>query len=349
MAETQKLNNFDLLRFLLAGTVAIYHAAILTNLSALVWLKGFLSASVAVDSFFIISGFLIFRSYDSSRSLTNYLGKRIRRVFPGYAAVVIVCSIFLFFVSSKELSEYFSLEFLRYLFFNLATLNFVQPTLPGVFETSAWPFVNASLWTIKIEVMFYLAVPFIATLLSRLNRAFFISAIYIGSILYSYAMIHFSLPSNQEIFLTLEKQLPGQMAYFISGAAIYYFYDRYDIIVIPLFIGSVLVLVLNRRFLDLFYLYPAALAVTVVFFAYKFKYLGNFGKFGDLSFGVYIWHFPMIQLFGHFEMFSRPVLGMALLLLCLLGVSFASWHLIEKRFLYRSSHYIVTEGTKFVP
>jgi peptidoglycan/LPS O-acetylase OafA/YrhL len=154
-------------------------------------------------------------------------------------------------------------------------------------------------------------------------------------------MAELSLSSNQEIFLTLEKQLPGQLAYFISGAAIYYFFDSFYKTAIPLFIASVVVLFLHKYLIDLSFLYPAALAVIVIFFAYKFKYLGNFGKYGDFSFGIYIWHFPIIQLLGHFNLFSNQLLGTLLLLVSVGSMAFLSWHLIEKKFLAKSSHYII--------
>jgi len=151
MYSNRKSNNFDLLRLIFAITVAIVHLAVLTKIEVLNKLLWFLSSEVSVDSFFVISGFLIFKSFDSSSSLKNYASKRIRRIFPGYSAVVVLCAFFMFFVSTKGAAEYFTIDFLKYIFFNLLTLNFIQPTLPGVFNTNSLPIINGALWTIKIE------------------------------------------------------------------------------------------------------------------------------------------------------------------------------------------------------
>lgn len=88
---------------------------------------------------------------------------------------MIFFSVALFFVSSLTLSEYFGKDWLRYLLSNLAFSNFMQPTLPGVFEGNHIDVVNGSLWTIKIELMCYIALPLLLFLCrkSRLNPFLF--------------------------------------------------------------------------------------------------------------------------------------------------------------------------------
>ncbi len=343
MNINRKSNNFDLLRLFFAVVVAIVHGAELSKVDLLTSLSGILSSELAVDSFFIISGFLIFMSYESTSTLKKFVSKRVRRIFPGYWSVVVFCAFLFFFTSSKGFQEYFNFDFLKYLFSNLLTLNFLQPQLPGVFEGNSLQTVNAALWTIKIEVMFYVSVPFIAYLLAGRRKIYILVSIYILSIFYSFAMCWLSSKYHSDFFMMLERQLPGQLAFFLSGALLYYYYDffyKHSLLLAGPALG---ILLLDKFVVDLYFIYPISLAIVIIYFATIFKYLGNFGKFGDLSFGVYIWHFPILQLLLFYNVFSNPVIGVVVFATSVLVTSFLSWHLIEKRFLYKSSHYIISE------
>ena len=343
MEINRKSNNFDLLRLLFALVVAIAHCATLSKVDFLSGIGKYLSSKVAIDSFFIISGFLIFMSYDSSKSLSSYINKRLRRIFPGYIAVILICAVFMYFISSKTFFEYANFELFKYISFNTLTLNFLQPSLPGVFEDNQIQAINGALWTIKIEVMFYITVPLIAFFVSKSNKVAVLSIIYLLSVLYSYVMLWLYSNSGIEMYIKLERQLPGQLAYFISGASIYYFYDLFYKSRLLLLGLSILITYLHKCFFDIHLFYPMSLAIIILYFANFFKYLGNFGKFGDLSFGIYIWHFPVLQILVFYNLFVNPELGIGLFFTTMFIVSILSWHLIEKRYLYKSSHYIISD------
>ncbi|MDH5484494.1 MAG: acyltransferase [Gammaproteobacteria bacterium] len=331
-------NNFDFLRLLFALIVAVVHAGTLSGVAFISSTNQYISSEVAVDSFFIISGFLIFMSYESSQSLTAYARKRIRRIFPGYIFVIILCSTIFYLISSKTLFEYFNIDLLKYLAFNSLTLNFLHPNLPGVFENHTIPAVNGALWTIKVELMFYVIVPFISILVAQYksSRLLILATIYIASILYSYLMHWLNFNYQMDIFTKLERQLPGQLAFFISGAIIYYYYGFFYKKSFLLIIVSCIIMAVHKNVIDLYALYPISLGVIVLYVANILKHMGHWGRFGDLSFGVYIWHFPIIQLFVHFNLFANPVIGSIMLFLSIMIAAYLSWHLIEKRYLYRS-------------
>jgi peptidoglycan/LPS O-acetylase OafA/YrhL len=162
-------NNFDLLRFLFAITVFIVHSYQLSGASNLVLFSS-LSSAFSVKSFFVISGFLIFMSYENSKSIRNYFLKRARRIYPAYFFVILLSALLGYFFSSYPLINYFSFEWLRYIFFNLLYLNFIAPNLPGVFDGNLMHAVNGALWTLKIEVLFYLSVPLIVYLSLKFGR-----------------------------------------------------------------------------------------------------------------------------------------------------------------------------------
>lgn len=332
-------NNFDLIRLLLACVVFAAHAAELSGMSMLAPLRGILRSDLAIDGFFVLSGFLIFASYENSATLKGYFVKRARRILPAYFAVVLLCAFGLVFVSSLPPGDYFSADWLNYLAANLSMLNFLQPELPGVFEDHAVSAVNGALWTLKIELMFYLSVPLLAWFAARFGRFYGLVTIYLLAITWSYAMNDLASRTGNDLFLTLEHQLPGQLAFFISGALLFYFFDRFKAHASGYLLLAMGGMLLSEG-LDWYWIHAISLAVIVIYLGLSFPYLGNWGRFGDLSYGVYIWHFPIIQLFVHFDSFERwPLASLAGMPTAVFGVAFLSWHLIEKPFLSRRSHY----------
>jgi len=336
-----KYNNFDLLRLLLSGTVCVVHTCELSGYPQLAWIARILSSAVAVKAFFVISGFLIFMSCERSSSLASYASKRIRRLYPAYFVVVMLAAFGLFVMSSRNAHDYFSFAWVKYLVANLTFLNFLQPTLPGVFESNKMSAVNGALWTLKIEVLFYMTVPVFIFLFRKYSRLTILVPCYCLSVAFSVAVAIAAERTHNPIFVELNRQLPAQLSYFLSGAFLYYFLPFFERRVAFFVLGSGLVLAIGMFFpLPLFE--PFALATIVVFCA-LFPYVGNVGKYGDFSYGTYILHFPVIQILISSGWFTdRPwQLLFAVIAITSFG-AIAMWHLVEKRMLLRSSHYVST-------
>lgn len=327
-------NNFDLLRFLFAGAVCLVHVYVLSGFEPLAPIARTLSSTVAVRAFFVISGFLIFMSFEQSTSIASYLRKRVRRVYPAYFVVVMLCATLLVFVSTSSPAEYFSLPLLKYVLANLVFLNFLQPTLPGVFESNLLTAVNGALWTLKIEVMFYLSVPIFAYLFRRFSRWLLLLIAYCLSVAYSEAMTVLANGLNTGMYAELGRQLPGQLSFFMAGAVLYYYLPAFERQVRFLVPAAAVVLLVNA-FQPLPWLYPAALAIVVVFFG-LFLFVGHFGKYGDFSYGIYILHFPLIQLLvqqGWYR--NSPWYLLITVVILTLVAAVLLWHGVESRFLAR--------------
>jgi len=341
---TSHRNNFDLLRFAFAFTVFLYHAHVLSERPELAVLSRWFSAEFAVQSFFVVSGYLVFMSYENSASVKDYFSKRVLRIYPAYFSVVGAAALGGALITTFPLEDYFSAGWWRYVAANLAFLNFLAPELPGLFQSNAVHAVNGALWTLKIEVMFYVALPIIAFLCMRLGRWQTLTALYVLSIAYALGMEHLSRETGREVYVQLARQFPGQLSYFLAGAACYYFLDtfsRYWRWGVP--VALALLLVPLPHAVDIT-LEPAALGVFVAYLAVGARYLGNFGRYGDFSYGIYIVHFPVLQTLialGLFEVNAYAGLGVATVLV--LAAALASWHLVEKPFLRKSSHYVVAE------
>jgi len=346
-------NNFDLIRLVLSLIVFITHAEFMTKHSFFHYVSNLfqMSSVLAVNSFFIVSGFLIFMSYENTKSIGIFLRKRFSRIYPGYSFVVLFVAVFAIFISNSSLSDYLSSGFIPYLVSNLLTLNFLHSTLPGVFVNNAIHEVNGALWTIKIELMFYLSVPIIIYFIRKSNVIIVIFIVYILSLIYHEYFTYYGLSENISLYLKLAKQLPGQLSFFVSGALLYYYFDHFKKYRILYIIAAGLLFIYGcgydwKLYKDsiLWIFYPIALAFVVIYFATMFTYLGNFGRYGDFSFGVYIWHVPIIQTFIHFDILSKyPIFGPIFLIMTVVAFSIVSWHFIEKPFLNKKSHYIKVE------
>jgi peptidoglycan/LPS O-acetylase OafA/YrhL len=345
IAPMQRQNNFDLLRFCFAAMVFFVHAHILSNSSELAPLSQWISSELAVKSFFVISGFWIFMSYENSSTLSSYFGKRLRRIYPAYVAVIMIAVLIGAFLTQASLEGYFSWPLIKYVFWNLLFLNFVQPTLPGVFEQNTLQAVNGALWTLKIEALFYLMVPVFVFLFNKFGRFRIVGLVYLSSLAYFFAMEHLANQTGKGFYLELQRQLPGQLTFFMAGAVAYYYFP-----VLSKYKNGLLFLAASgyifHTYLPWQAVQPMALGVLVIYLACLLPYLGNFGRYGDFSYGIYILHFPILQTLVSLGIFERsPIASLVMAMLLTLIAAALFWHFIEKPFLKKSSHFVAADVT----
>jgi len=322
-------NNLDLLRLLLASLVVILHLSDLTGNQLISDYSNIFefASSRAVPGFFIISGFLIYMSYEKSTTLGDYYWKRLLRLAPAYIILIFISAIFLFFASSADAEQYFSNSWLDYVFYNLLFMNFISPELPGVFSDNIIQAVNGSLWTLKIEVMFYILVPILYKVASKFSALLVMMLIFIMSVVYMKVMNGLYLETGSQIYHQLSYQLPGQMMYFVSGILAYLYYDF-----LKKNIRYFLALALGIFYFDILTLDAIALTISLVFVFMILPFKVNLRKVGDMSYGVYIYHFPIIQVLvsnGYF--IESPKVLILITYVLTFVAAFFSWHIIEKK------------------
>ena len=328
MKDAHRHNNFDLLRLLFASIVVLYHCYDLSFNPSYLWISRIVSANLAVQGFFAMSGFLVVGSYDHSSTLTSYLSKRGRRILPAYWAALIFTLLLGCYFSTLPLGSFLkSTSTWKYVGASLCFANFLHPALPGLFEGNpVMPSVNGSLWTIKLEVMFYLSVPVIVWLCRRVGQWQALAGLFLASVIYSETMQQLHHP-------TLASQLPGQLCFFMVGAAAYYYSawcKRHAGWVWLIAIGCYLLSVL------LGWLAFRAIGVSlgVISVAILLPPVGKPAKYGDFSYGTYVFHFPVIQTCIAVGLVtSHPERALGFILLSVAALSFLSWNLIEKPFL----------------
>jgi peptidoglycan/LPS O-acetylase OafA/YrhL len=330
-------NNFDALRLVFASMVVLYHIGVLSQAASLGWSLR-VSAAFAVQAFFVVSGFLVTMSFENSSSIKSYISKRLRRIAPAYIAVIIGAALGLSAISTLPLGEYFgNREFWRYIAFNLMLSNFSAPDLPGVFQSNYMSTVNGSLWTIKIEVAFYCVVPFVVWATRRAGAFKVLAAIFIASTIWRLGFYAAAIATGMDIYEKLAKQLPGQMCFFAGGAWAYYRARRGKSISGLVAAAGVIVYALSDGW---FHDFSAPLAVTafVYWAALAAPRLPSTAKHGDFSYGIYLYHFPLIQAFIALGLFKwSPLTGwMATVTLVVLCAVF-SWRFVESPRLHRSA------------
>ncbi len=298
-----------------------------------------IGAELGVQGFFVLSGFLVFGSFERSASLAQYAGKRARRLYPAYATIVLISALAALAVAPQARADLAGVA--RYLGWNLAFLNFMEPNLPGLFAANPVTEVNGALWTLKIEVMFYLVLPVLAWILRAMGawRWVLILAIYIAAEAWRIGLTHLAAAENRTLLVEVARQLPGQMSFFITGVACYVLRDwirrRWWLMApgLVLLVAS-LVFPIAEPFRAL------GLGVVAIGAAIGLPRLFDAARLGDLSYGVYVIHFPVIQAIVAIGLFAAsPWLGLGAAAAAVLVGALAMWWLIERPALRADSAY----------
>lgn len=328
-------NCFDFLRVIFCTIIIFSHLYELSQCKDLNFLSFFHDIGImALQAFFIISGFLVAKSYQRTSTLKKYFIKRAKRLFPAYIFLLLLTVIIMSLFSKYSFFDYFkNTDIYKYFAWNIMFLNFMHPCLPGVFENNLLCSVNGSLWTLKVEESFYIALPLIFYFIRKTKRTIIVfAAIYFSSLLYWYIMADIL---NKPL---LAKQMPGYLAFFITGI---FFYLNLNYVLTnkkKLFALVIISLVTTCFFsFQINILYPAAFGLLIVIIAYSLPVFNNFGKYGDFTYGLYIYHFPIIQVFRQYDLFEKyNAVAMAIVVVAITFLFAAfSWFFIERRFLDR--------------
>jgi peptidoglycan/LPS O-acetylase OafA/YrhL len=138
----------------------------------------------------------------------------------------------------------------------------------------------------------------------------------------------------------LSRQLPGQMSFFITGMALY----RLSLAGARMHIAGLAGAALLTVSLLVDVLEPAralGLGLVAIWIASGWPRLPDAARFGDLSYGVYIVHFPIIQTVVALGLFTAPWTGAGVSLAAAVVAALLLWYLVEKPALRRDSAYRV--------
>jgi peptidoglycan/LPS O-acetylase OafA/YrhL len=330
----RKNNNFDAMRLLGAISVFISHGHGFTNKEAepLYALTGrYYVGKLGLFIFFTLSGFLISRSLTRS-SVKDFLWNRFLRICPGIA----VCSLLTILVTGCIFTTLPVKEFLLHFqtWYFLIQNSFpvrIIFTLPGVFDGKG---VNASLWTIPVDIRMY-GILLMAYLLRLFTKRWLIVC---GWILLIIAYLFFTKLLMNISGLKNLYSLFYVGTWFIGGAVFYLYRDK-----VPVrFSIWILLLVL---WLATWKFFPYYLSISeMLFFIYTIILAGvskihiPFPK-ADISYGFYLYAFPIQQSIYHAwgDQLS-PWQFHAISFSTTLIFGIASWFLVEKKALTLKKH-----------
>lgn len=342
-------NNFNLVRLIAAALVLYSHSYPIFlgsgNPDPLKRLTGMTFGSLAVDIFFVTSGFLIAGSYFSRQHLGSFIWARFLRIFPAlWVALLLTVLLIGLSISNSEFFKFFlHPETAEYLLQNALLLFGLQWDLPGAFANNPYPLaVNGSLWTLPWELKMYILLAFLALSCSLLGR--YMKRLTAKGVIPTITLLAMLVSIFNDTFAFAEGRGLHLFCMFFLGSSLYLHRDKIDF-KLSVFAGSVVVLILGVFFESLFYIfYLITLPYIVLYLAYvPGGLIRRFNSFGDYSYGVYIYAFPVQQAF----VWAYPDLGFGLLtvssFLVTLVFALFSWHLVEKPALALKGHYDLLE------
>jgi peptidoglycan/LPS O-acetylase OafA/YrhL len=326
--------NFEYLRWLLASLVIFSHCFSLDGQRdplERVTSQGGLGG-LAVDAFFLISGYLITQSWLSDPSVSRYLGKRILRIVPAF----FVASIFAVFIAGPlgaSASQYFNELSIVNVLRDAITLR--DPHTPPVFMGTVVGTVNGAMWTISFEFRCYLAVLVLELLRVYRSRVVLVILAIVTGL---YACIAVPVPgptdSQHYVFglhaLKLSDWMLWFFALFLSGSCFYVWRDRIRFHPAAWLVSLV---ILGAGLFHYETVRPAFLlaGAYVVFGAASSPLLRPRGSLAqvDRSYGLYLYGWPVTKLANWYIPSLDPLSLFVATYVIAFALATLSWRLIE--------------------
>ena len=344
VADTRD-NNFQCIRIIGALSVLISHCFVLSSgnpdSEPLRSSLGMTPGTIAVDIFFMTSGFLVTASMMRTRSALDFSIARFLRIYPALLFMVTFTVFGIGLLNTTwHWSNYFEARQTYFYFLKCITLfTGITYQLPGVFESNPYAAaVNGSLWTMPQEIRVYAAL-LMAWAMSSLARnrreATFQYLVLLMTVLAGAAVLYFHFSGTDD------HKLLWLFFVFFSGASFYFLRNKIELSPFLFSIAAAIVVatIVERQLFFVAYMF--CFGYLLFFLAYvPGGLIRRYNAAGDYSYGVYIYAFPIQQAF----VAAMPGISTCTLLLLsvpsTLLLAILSWHLIEKSSLAKKGYWI---------
>lgn len=333
-------NNFDLIRLLAAMQVVLVHGY--QHLSVEVGL-GFVrltSLFPGVPIFFVISGFLISASWENSKSIKSYTMNRILRIYPALIVCFFVSCVSFIFIYDLSVAEVESTDVFLWIAAQLSIGQFYNPQFLRDYGVGV---LNGSLWTIPVELQFYIILPslyFLANAVKKKQRFVCVCVIYLLFVFLNLFYVGIKGDADHISTKLFGVTIFPYLYLFLLGVILQrnrWFVKKYlaGKAYLWVFLYLLVSYILKNFSVQISgnYLNPlsaTALGLLVIAFAYSHGSFSNKVLRGhDLSYGIYIYHMIFVNVLVHigkFEANSNMLIMLALTLIA----SYLSWIYIEK-------------------
>ena len=321
-------NNIQLLRLVAAAAVMVFHSFVFTGHMGedpVFRATGTTDSSViGVDCFFVLSGFLVTRSWLTRPGLAAFAAARVLRIYPALF-VAVALSIVLAGVSTTVpwgafITSPVTIDFA----WRNALAWEVRYLLPGAFLENPYPgAVNGSLWTLPVELRLYVAVAIagMAGLLARADRC---AAALIALV---------ALFAWKPEWLPLDPNTPGvrNLALLFGLGALAYVARNRVPLSLTAFAIAVAVFIVNPGGWGRGLWFTLTVAYGTLVLAYHPRIQWRaYNRVGDYSYGLYVYAFPVQQTIVAHVPGLAPIELFAMSFAVTLGLAAASWHALER-------------------
>lgn len=344
-------NNFDLIRLVAALEVAVRHCYVhLVSERLPAWLEYPLSLVPGVPIFFFLSGYLISRAWERSPSTSDYFRNRALRLFPALWACVALSVVILFASGYLATVQWSPLGITAWIACQGTVVQFWNPGFLREFGTGA---VNGSLWSISVEIQFYVATCVAYTLLRRLSPVRITIALAVLAVAFSLFNVFGGLIEEQLVTLPRGELL--QKAYKVTLLPWFFMFllgavaQRTSGLFVPALIQyrwSVVAMYVGALLLDFHawgmptgneipaYLVPLMGCMVLTAAYWRPGIAERLLRRNDISYGVYIHHMPLVNLLLYLGA-TGPGGSFWLALTGTLALATLSWRFVERPFLRR--------------
>jgi peptidoglycan/LPS O-acetylase OafA/YrhL len=289
-----RINNFNIIRFIAASSVILYHAPGQLGMANPFGHLG----DYAVKIFFVISGYLITGSFFRTQSVGKFMRARVLRIFP---ALLVIAGLTAFvigpLVSDLSWRAYFS-NLSPYVYFIGTSLLVLggHGHINGLFTTTPKSSPNGSLWTLLFEFVAY-----IGTLIAgKLKLIKTLPLALVLALLYAMSIFDFRLASYQaSTFASLFiAYVFGMLAYIHREKLLDLIHSRAGDILAALLSVVLVICFVTKQGAELYV--PVLAYVTLWFSFTRHIRLEDFGTKIDASYGMYIFAWPIQQLVAQY-------------------------------------------------
>jgi peptidoglycan/LPS O-acetylase OafA/YrhL len=339
ISNVSRQNNFDLLRLFASLQVVLYHSIFHFKIADAKSFVHIINFFPGVLMFFTISGFLIFSSFLRNKEIKKYFFNRFIRIYPALFLAFIITVILLLLFHIIDARKIFSFGFLKW---TIAQLTIFQFWTPNFLRPWGVHTPNGSLWTIPVEIQFYVFLPLAFYFLAKVNLGLKFIVLFLISLLFnSYLLSILTIDGKSMFYKISHSSLFPYLYCFLIGSLLnkyWYkvrlFFEGKALFWFALFMGYNLLFNVKPAYFVNGYEIGSniLLSCLTISIAFTRTEISNILKGNDISYGVYIYHMLVVN-----TILSMGYIGNIYCLFATLAITIIlgiiSWNFVEKRFL----------------